>query len=88
MYNLFTRGDMAFINEYHLVTNNPNIPNTQNTNLETSELLYADVNNLYDHALSMKLLQVAALTNGMACENVRDLQINDGCFKHVTFRLQ
>ena len=58
MYNFFTkgiRGGMTFINDHHLVANSPNIPNTYDANLPIKELLYIDANNLYGHALSMKL---------------------------------
>ncbi len=58
MYDFFTngiRGGMTFVNIHHLTANTPSIPDLYDSSKPTSELLYVDANNLYGHALSMKL---------------------------------
>jgi hypothetical protein len=60
MYNFFEngiRGGVVFVNKHHVATNHPSVPETYNANKKHCELLYVDANNLYGHALSMKLPQ-------------------------------
>lgn len=60
MYAFFERGirgGMTFMNEHHLEANSPRVAETYDPSKGLRDLLYVDANNLYGHALSMKLPQ-------------------------------
>ena len=60
MYNFFEqgiRGGMVFVNKHFVATNHESLIETYNRFKSKRELLYVDANNLYGHALSMKLPQ-------------------------------
>jgi hypothetical protein len=62
MYEFFeagVRGGMTFVNQHHMSRNSPDdaVEGKYNPELDHTELLYVDANNLYGHALSMHLPQ-------------------------------